>query len=160
MRLPGQGLSWLSVRNVLEVDGQPVTDSHDRLERAINGDPRGLAARLQSVAGEGARFNIGGITRNFNDPILPLLFLDPVYQPRFKFHLEGKETVNDIDTTVLALEQTFQILESLTAEAGLPHDLWDARRIVLERTLISVVRSYRLRLLSQPARQSQKSSGG
>jgi hypothetical protein len=71
-----------------------------------------------------------------------------------------KETVNDIDTTVLALEQTFQILESLTAEAGLPHDLWDARRIVLERTLISVVRSYRLRLLSQPARQSQKSSGG
>jgi hypothetical protein len=87
MRLPGQGLSWLTARNVLEVDGSPVADSADRLERAIKGDRAGLLNRLRSVADEGARFNLGRIQRNFNDPILALLFLDRAYQPRFKFRL-------------------------------------------------------------------------
>jgi len=91
MRVPGQGLAWISARNVLEVDGQPIADSHDRLERAIAGDEAGLAERVLSVANEGARFNIGRIQRNFNDPILPLLVLDPVYQPRFTFRLGKPE---------------------------------------------------------------------
>jgi len=38
MRLPGEGLAWVSARNVLEVDGHPIEDSHDRLERVITGD--------------------------------------------------------------------------------------------------------------------------
>jgi hypothetical protein len=105
MRLPGQGLSWLSVRNVLEVDGQPVTDSRDRLERAINGDAAGLAERLQSVASEGARFNIGRIQRNFNDPILPLLFLDPEFQSRFKLRLENDESVEGIRTHRISFKE-------------------------------------------------------
>jgi hypothetical protein len=93
MRLPGQGLSWLTARNVLSVDGQEVADSGERLERAIKGDARGLVGRLRSVANEGARFNLGGVQRNFNDPVLPLLFLDPEYQPRFKFTLGPEEDV-------------------------------------------------------------------
>lgn len=106
MRLPGEGLSWLSARNVLEVDGHAVTDSHDRLERTITGDAKGLAERLQSVATEGARFNIGRIQRNFNDPILPLLFLDPVYQPRFKFRLEKEEDIEGIRTRRVSFKET------------------------------------------------------
>jgi hypothetical protein len=106
MRLPGQGLSWLTARNVLEVDGAPVADSADRLDRAIKGDRAGLLDRLRSVADEGARFNLGDIRRNFNDPILPLLFLDREYQPRFKFRLGDEEDVDDVRAWKVSFKET------------------------------------------------------
>ncbi len=106
MRLPGEGLTWVSARNVLEVDGHPIEDSHDRLERVITGDAQGLARRLLSVAEEGARFNIGRVQRNFNDPILPLLFLDPTYQPRFKFRLEKDETIDGVRAIKMSFKET------------------------------------------------------
>jgi hypothetical protein len=105
MRVPGEGLSWLSARNVLEVDGDPIADSRDRLERAIKGDRASLAERLQSVADEGARFNIGRIQRNVNDPILPLLFLDPEYQARFKFRLEKDEDLDGVRLHKLSFKE-------------------------------------------------------
>ncbi len=58
-----------------------------------------------------------------------------------------KETINDVDQTVLAVEQTFRQLDALTAEAGISEALWRARRSVLEKTLIAPVRSYQLELL-------------
>jgi hypothetical protein len=106
IRLPGQGLSWLTARNVLEVDGVPIADSHDRLERAIKGDLTGLVSRLRSVADEGARFNLGGIRRNFNDPILPLLFLDREYQSRFKFQVGGEEDVDEVRARRILFRET------------------------------------------------------
>ena len=69
-----------------------------------------------------------------------------------------REAVDDIDTTVLAVEQTFQVLDKLTAEAGLPQDLWTARRSVLEKTLIRPVRSYQHELLPLLHRRAEKSS--
>jgi hypothetical protein len=58
-----------------------------------------------------------------------------------------REAINDIDTTVLAVEQTFEVLERLTFEAGLPERLWTSRRTVLEQNLIRPVRAYQLELL-------------
>jgi hypothetical protein len=58
-----------------------------------------------------------------------------------------KEAINDIDTTVLAVEQTFRALERLTAEAGIPQSLWRARRNVLERTLLRPVKLHEVELL-------------
>jgi hypothetical protein len=69
-----------------------------------------------------------------------------------------RETIDDIDTTVLAVDQTFQVLDNLTAEAGLPRELWTARRSVLERTLIRPVRSYQQELLPLLHRRAEKSS--
>jgi hypothetical protein len=57
------------------------------------------------------------------------------------------EANDDIDTTVLAAEQAFQTLEWLTAEAGLPPDLWAKRRTALEKTLIRPVKAYQQQLL-------------
>jgi len=106
MRLPGQGLSWLTARNVIEVDGQPVPDSRDRLERAMRGDASGLVSRVRSVANEGARFNLGQVQRNFNDPILPLLFVDPDYQWRFKFTLGPEEDVDGLRARRIDFRET------------------------------------------------------
>ena len=127
VRLPGQGLTWISVRNVLVVDGNPVEDSYDRLERAIKGDAAGLAERLLSVADEGARFNIGRIARNFNDPILPLLFLDAEFQPRFKFKLEADEEVGGLQARKIAFKETERptvIREAGGRDLGTSGALW------------------------------------
>ena len=127
MRLPGQGLSWLTARNVLEVDGAPVADSADRLERAIKGDRAGLLDRLRSVADEGARFNLGDIRRNFNDPILPLLFLDREYQPRFKFRLGDEEDVDEGRARKVSFRETERptlIRESIGRDLFTSGALW------------------------------------
>jgi hypothetical protein len=58
-----------------------------------------------------------------------------------------KQVIHDLDTTILAIEQTFHVLDKLTAEAGLPAALWENRRIVLEKTLIRPVKTYQLELL-------------
>ena len=57
-----------------------------------------------------------------------------------------RETVSDIDATVLAVEQTFQVLEMLTVEAGLPQELWTARQSVLERKFLRPIRAYQAQL--------------
>jgi hypothetical protein len=106
MRLPGQGLSWLTARNVLEVDGREVPDSSERLNQAIKGTDTGLIERLRSVADEGARFNLGGVRRNINDPNLALLFFDPDHQPRFKFRLEGEEWIDGARTERVSFKET------------------------------------------------------
>lgn len=105
MRVPGQGLSWLTARNVLEVDGQAVPDSADRLERAIKGGGRSVIQDLRSVADEGARFNLGGFRRNINDPNLPLLFFDPDQQSRFNFRLAGEEDIAGIRAEKIAFTE-------------------------------------------------------
>jgi hypothetical protein len=58
-----------------------------------------------------------------------------------------KATIDDIDTTVLAAQETFEVMENLAFEAGISADAWAARRTVLERTLIRPVKAYRSELL-------------
>jgi len=96
---------WLTVRTVLRVNGAPIAESRDRLERALAETDPGRLARLRRLRDEGARFNIGQIVRNFNDPTLALQFLDPVYQPRFTFTLSARRRVNGVDAWQLAFDE-------------------------------------------------------
>ena len=97
-RLPGG--SWLTVRNVRTVDGKPIADSEDRLERALT--QSGSARLLRALADEGARFNIGRIRRNVNDPTLALRFLSRDLQEGFKFSLAGREPIDGVDAWKLS----------------------------------------------------------
>jgi hypothetical protein len=64
---------WIAVHDITEVDGEPVTDREDlRILLQRRDTLRGVASR---IAARNARFNIGGVTRNFNEPTLPLLLL-------------------------------------------------------------------------------------
>lgn len=58
-----------------------------------------------------------------------------------------KRTIEEADETVLAAEQTFEAMEALTREAGLPPELWKSRQRVLERTLVRRVKAHRSELL-------------
>lgn len=66
--------TWMSIHDISRVDGAPVVDRlpvREWLTRST------LAAIGNQVAASNARFNIGPVTRNFNEPTLALLFLTP-----------------------------------------------------------------------------------
>jgi hypothetical protein len=74
---------FVELRDVFEVDGQPIRDREARLETLLR-DPRG-GARIETILQESARYNIGTVTRNINTPLMPLQFLDRSNQERFQF---------------------------------------------------------------------------
>jgi hypothetical protein len=71
--IPGD-TEWIAVHDIAVVDGRPVTD-RDALRALLQ---QGEVSRVaQLVANRNAAFNIGTIRRNFNEPTLPLLLLNP-----------------------------------------------------------------------------------
>jgi hypothetical protein len=78
--------AWMMVRNISKVDGRSVRGSHDRIMAALADAPARRTARLRALADEGARYNIGGLQRNFSDPLLAVTFLDRARRPRFAFN--------------------------------------------------------------------------
>lgn len=91
---PGDSDRYVELRDVFEVDGKPVRDRQSRLEILLR-DPAALAGiTIQSIIKASARYNIGGITRNINTPLMALQFLEASNQPRFKFkHVENARPV-------------------------------------------------------------------
>jgi hypothetical protein len=75
---------WLGFRDVLEVDGQRVSDREDRLARVLMGS-EGRLDEARRVSDESARYNIGAIQRNFNLPTAVLFFFTPENHGRFRF---------------------------------------------------------------------------
>jgi hypothetical protein len=84
---PAGARDWLQLRDVFEVDGHPVRDRSERLTKLLNEASRFADARIASIINESARYNIGSIQRTVNVPLLPLMFLEPGNQDRFKFKL-------------------------------------------------------------------------
>jgi hypothetical protein len=88
---------WVAVRDVMDVDGQPVTRREDlRPLLAKGGEIRGL---ISQVIARNARYNIGTTTRNFNEPTLPLLLLGEKRVREVKFE---RGSITPDGSTVLA----------------------------------------------------------
>jgi len=73
--------TWLTVRDVISVDGEPVP----RRLPTLLASPNVWIRDLRALSQENGRYNIGAIYRNFNDPTLALSFLDSRYRRRFRF---------------------------------------------------------------------------
>ena len=111
--------AWLTVRNVLTVDGQPVPDSQNLLNEALGSASVDRRTRLRLLRDASARFSLGTIYRNINDPTLALQYLDPAMQSRFTFTLVGRERINGVETTAIALTSAADRLSSRrTAPTG------------------------------------------
>ncbi len=95
----GEDHAWITVRNVLTVDGMPVASNRDRLEHELNGTASGESRKSQFLLlrEQGTRFNLGYIERTFNDPMFALQVIDPRFQSRFTFKLAGRETIDGVD---------------------------------------------------------------
>jgi hypothetical protein len=76
---------WVQFRDVYEVDGKPVRDRNDRLTKLFLEPTESIADQIERIVVESTRYNIGGVQRTVNAPVLPLVFLDPTQQPRFHF---------------------------------------------------------------------------
>jgi hypothetical protein len=91
------GDGWVGFRDTFEVDGKPVRDREDRLQRLV---ARGDVTQAARIATESARFNLGGelVVRNINVPTFVLRLLHPVYRDRFAFNKVGEETIDGVRT--------------------------------------------------------------
>jgi len=130
---------WLSVRNVLRLDGAPVADSRARIDAALTDSTPGRTSQLRALRNEGARFNIGRIGRNFSDPMLGLQVVDPRMQPQFFFMHAGSERVGGVETVRISFtEHAHPTLINRGSDGqDLPAhgDVWiDVREGVVHRT--------------------------
>jgi hypothetical protein len=90
---------WITVRDVATVDGRPV-EAGENLRALLQ--TSGYSEVVERVANHNARFNIGTIIRNFNEPTLPLLILDPRRKDRIRFKRTAME--GDGDATMVTVE--------------------------------------------------------
>jgi VWFA-related protein len=104
--LPGP-LPWASFRDVYEVDGQKVHDRQARLENLfVSGSNPSAVEQANAILHESARYNLGGARRTVNIPTLPLLFLHPSNQARFRFELKGRRRLHDREGIEVRLKET------------------------------------------------------
>jgi len=88
VNVPGQG--WTRFRDVFEADGRAVRDRQDRLTSLfLTGTTADALDQARRIMDEGARYNIGGGTRNINVPTLALMYLGPDTRSGVRF-TEGK----------------------------------------------------------------------
>jgi hypothetical protein len=85
--------SWLGVREVLEVDGQPVTVDRDRLRALLEDTSKPLTLRVRALGDLQAQYNLGNLYRTINVPTLPLEILLADRQPRFRFKHTGTNAI-------------------------------------------------------------------
>ena len=90
---------WIAVRDVIEVDSKPVVNRERLLDLlAKGGQFRGVA---RQVIDSNARYNIGSVSRNFNEPTLPLLLFEPKRVASVEF--DRKRLSRDGPTTLATL---------------------------------------------------------
>jgi len=95
---------WLGYRDVIEVDGKPVADRGGRLQALFRSDTPDLQA-ARKIADEGARYNIGSVSRNFNVPTTTLFFMHPGNLSRFTFRRTGRDRIDGVDTVVIEFHE-------------------------------------------------------
>jgi hypothetical protein len=70
---------------VFEVDGKPIRDRAGRLAKLFLEPWSSAREQVQAINAESARYNIGGVSRDINLPVLALTVLDPINRPWFSF---------------------------------------------------------------------------
>jgi hypothetical protein len=96
-----ESTEWLTFRNVTSLDGKPIPESRDRLERLFRDPPDTVLAQARMIAAESARYNLGPITREINVPTIALLFVHPAHQDRSRFSRDGAELVDGVNAWIV-----------------------------------------------------------
>ena len=118
--------AWLAVHDIARVDDVPVADRED-LRTLLSREPAAGAARR--LVQRNARFNIGSIVRNFNEPTLGLLVLDRRRRSQFKF--SGRRIDRDGPTELVTLG--FRETDRPTLVRGLDgRDVYSTGELVVE----------------------------
>lgn len=97
--------TWLGVREVLEVDGEPATTDRAQVRELLEDTSRPIASRLRALSDQQAKYNLGDLYRTINVPTLPLVFLLPDRQPRFRFKHTGATTFRGTSVWIVSYEE-------------------------------------------------------
>lgn len=104
IKVPGDA-GWIGFRDVVEVDGDKVSDRRDRLMTILT-DMSMDASQATKLANESARYNIGPISRNFNTPTSTLFFFSPANLARFTFTKKEVKKIDGVETWQLDFKET------------------------------------------------------
>jgi hypothetical protein len=85
---------WVGYRDTFEMDGRPVRERDERLERLLSDGAVGEAAR---IAEQNAKFNLGQllVSRTINVPTFALEMMSPRVRDRFRVRLAGAGTAEE-----------------------------------------------------------------
>ena len=98
--------NWILFRDVYEVDGRAVGDRRDRLSQLFLKPAADLGLQARRILDEGARHNLGPITRTLNTPTQALDFIRTQNQFRSTFRLGGRAKAEGVETIDLRFEET------------------------------------------------------
>jgi hypothetical protein len=96
---------WLGFREVLSVDGKPVTDSARRLTELLAKPTAHSLQQARLIAEESARYNIGPVVRTINDPAVVLELLDGRHKNRMRFSKNGEDTVDRVRVWIVRYQE-------------------------------------------------------
>ena len=102
---PEKSPTWISFRDVYEVDGVAVRDRDDRLRRLFLEPGADIGAQLQAIQDDSARYNLGVVERNINVPLFLLRFLQAENRHRFHFRLAGTRRVAGVEAWRIEFEE-------------------------------------------------------
>jgi hypothetical protein len=97
--------SWVGVREVLEIDGEPVTTDREQLRAILEDTTQPLISRIRALADQQAKQNLGDLYRTINIPTLPLEILLPDRQPRFRFKHKDSTSIGDRPVWIVSYEE-------------------------------------------------------
>src|SRR5688500_1935884 len=107
MFAPASG-DWMAIRDVISMDGTALAQRPNLREALRTLPPVEVARTFKS---HNSRFNLGAISRNFNEPTLSLLLLDDRYRPHVKFTRKGVQRTGDsVWVTIGFAEQSTRTL--------------------------------------------------
>ena len=104
VKAPGD-IGWVGYRDVVEFDGDKVSDRRDRLVSILT-DMSADSTMVTKLANESARYNIGPISRNFNTPTSTLFFFYPANLSKFLFTKKGTKKIENVETWEIAFKET------------------------------------------------------
>ena len=102
--IPG-AISWTCFRDVFEVNGKPVREHESRLEKLFLAESRASAIQKADAIIVASAQNNLGTGRTVNVPTLPLLFLHPENQHRFRFERKGRRRFGDRESVEIAFDE-------------------------------------------------------
>jgi len=101
----GGGVGWIPFRDVFEVDGNPVRDREERLQRLFLTGTEDAYKQATRISNESARHNLGLIRRTVNVPTLALEYLLPTAIGRCNFERRGEENVQGVRAWKIDFEE-------------------------------------------------------
>ena len=108
---------WVGYRDTFEVDGHPVRDRDERLQRLLSDGAVGQAAR---IAEQNARFNLGQhlISRNINVPTFALEMMSPRMRDRFRVRRTGADVLDGRPGWLIEFREQRRLTFVRTPEGG------------------------------------------